>query len=1176
MNLLANSLTANLPLFAQAEEGGTAGVILFLLAVIVAVAMNIGKDKAVSAVVKKAVRVTDPNWGVMFGMFIFALLLGVLPNVFNAISTDAISENAVGGFRMAGLLTAIFCGLYLVFRAFCESSKVREPDQAWRLAVVASATIIGALYIGAKHGDDQYVTEKFKLGVDLAGGVNLVYAIEMEQDEDGGEAVQMNEQDMQGLLSALGRRLNPSGALDLILRPYGNNTHVEIVVPNATDEEIRQLKEIITNTGALEFLIQIGAKDPDHESVRSRMDATFAATVNSELVKDDQGQTIGRWVRVGKDQNGDFEYNASSGGSIKRVFYHEDGDEEIEVKTPVLIWNDLHNHLSADNPAHVAIEQAFNDIAGNATDKEFSDRMKLANVSRIEVLMQQPSEQETVSGEDLKTVRTSFDENLNPSVDFTMKAGSSSKFGRFTAQNVEKQLSIVLDGNLLSSANINSRISEHGTITGDFTQAEVDSIVGVLRAGALPSTLNPLPESENKMGASLGTATIAKGQLAISISLAVVLVFMIGWYFGVPGIVAAFALILNLILILSVMVMIGASFTLSGMAGLVLTVGMAVDANVLIFERIREELADGARIKAAIRNGFSRATITIIDANLTTLITAILLYAIGTDQIRGFAITLILGIIMSMFTAIYASRGLFAIAAGMKMISENSWCLKQGWLNRINVHFMSKTKLRIAAFISLIIITSGLVLTVNRKSEMLAIDLSGGTSAIFTMDDQTAAGIEQEIKANGFELEGGQELQLNITSVDLGDDSDDAWRVNTNIEDQNELASLLKDVFGDKLPTQSLSVTVVANSADPAVEDSSAVERIMPQFVAYQEEEPATEETTETKEPATDEEAAAEKPETVEEASTETEKPATAETEEATVTGPKTPEQNDSTIGNSNDEFNTQDNQENAVEVNSVTLKLELVVGGTEVNLKPSEVEGMIDAAVTTAGVERKTTVGEEGGRVTVYDIDDEELRKLTDELAKSDGTPYFEETQKFGAQIAGDMTSLGTMAIVFSFVGIITYIWLRFQHVSFGIAAVVALVHDVLVTLAAIALSKYFSGFLLLEDFKISLPVIAAFLTIIGYSLNDTIVVFDRVREVRGKNREITAEMLNKSVNSTLSRTLLTSLTTLFVVTTLYIGGGSGIHSFAFALVIGVVVGTYSSIFVASPTLLWLNNRSK
>ncbi|MBK94930.1 MAG: protein translocase subunit SecF [Planctomycetaceae bacterium] len=531
---------------------------------------------------------------------------------------------------------------------------------------------------------------------------------------------------------------------------------------------------------------------------------------------------------------------------------------------------------------------------------------------------------------------------------------------------------------------------------------------------------------------------------------------------------------------------------------------------------------------------------------------------------------------MSMFTAIYASRGLFAIAAGMKMISENSWCLKQGWLNRINVHFMSKTKLRIAAVISLIIITSGLVLTVNRKSEMLAIDLSGGTSAIFTMDDQTAAGIEQEIKANGFELEGGQELQLNITSVDLGDDSDDAWRVNTNIEDQNELASLLKDVFGDKLPTQSLSVTVVVNSADAAVEDSSAVERIMPQFVAYQEEEPATEETTETKEPATDEEAAAEKPETVEEASTETEKPATAETEEATVTGPKAPEQNDSTTGNSNDEFNTQDNQENAVEVNSVTLKLELVVGGTEVNLKPSEVEGMIDAAVTTAGVERKTTVGEEGGRVTVYDIDDEELRKLTDELAKSDGTPYFEETQKFGAQIAGDMTSLGTMAIVFSFVGIITYIWLRFQHVSFGIAAVVALVHDVLVTLAAIALSKYFSGFLLLEDFKISLPVIAAFLTIIGYSLNDTIVVFDRVREVRGKNREITAEMLNKSVNSTLSRTLLTSLTTLFVVTTLYIGGGSGIHSFAFALVIGVVVGTYSSIFVASPTLLWLNNRSK
>ncbi|MBA62393.1 MAG: protein translocase subunit SecF [Planctomycetaceae bacterium] len=256
-----------------------------------------------------------------------------------------------------------------------------------------------------------------------------------------------------------------------------------------------------------------------------------------------------------------------------------------------------------------------------------------------------------------------------------------------------------------------------------------------------------------------------------------------------------------------------------------------------------------------------------------------------------------------------------------------------------------------------------------------------------------------------------------------------------------------------------------------------------------------------------------------------------------------------------------------------------MAVANTPVVLEEADLESMIAAAAEASQVETGNIQGAADGQVTVFGIDAAGAAALKSKLLEKDGKSYFEETQKFGAQIAGDMKTLGAMAIVFSFIGIITYIWLRFQHVSFGIAAVVALVHDVLVTLAAIAVSAYLAeplGVLGIEDFKISLPVIAAFLTIIGYSLNDTIVVFDRVREVRGKSREITAEMLNRSVNSTLSRTLLTSITTLIVVGLLYAIGGSGIHSFAFALVIGVIVGTYSSIFVASPTLLLLNRKKK
>ena len=192
-------------------------------------------------------------------------------------------------------------------------------------------------------------------------------------------------------------------------------------------------------------------------------------------------------------------------------------------------------------------------------------------------------------------------------------------------------------------------------------------------------------------------------------------------------------------------------------------------------------------------------------------------------------------------------------------------------------------------------------------------------------------------------------------------------------------------------------------------------------------------------------------------------------------------------------------------------------------------------------------------------------------------GKPYFPTTSGVGGQIARETQLQALAAIIASLLGIIAYVWIRFQNVAFGLAAVVALVHDVLIVLGAIALSHFVAGslgFIGIDNFKISLPIVAALLTIIGYSLNDTIVVFDRIREVRGKRSEITADMINTSICQTLSRTILTSLTTFMVVFILYWFGGDAIHGFAFALVIGVIVGTYSSIFVASPTLLWLMNR--
>ncbi|MEO2031420.1 MAG: protein translocase subunit SecF, partial [Planctomycetaceae bacterium] len=222
--------------------------------------------------------------------------------------------------------------------------------------------------------------------------------------------------------------------------------------------------------------------------------------------------------------------------------------------------------------------------------------------------------------------------------------------------------------------------------------------------------------------------------------------------------------------------------------------------------------------------------------------------------------------------------------------------------------------------------------------------------------------------------------------------------------------------------------------------------------------------------------------------------------------------------------------------------------------------------------------------QVTVFTLDvvePEDLRAaLTAMQTRLDSSPLFDEVNTFASAVASEMKQSAIMAVIISLIAIVGYIWFRFQRITFGLAAVVALTHDVLIVLGMVALASLFSGnpigkVLMLNDFRINLPMVAAFLTIVGYSLNDTIVVFDRIREVRGKNPDLTVEIVNTSLNQTLSRTLLTSLTTFIVVMILYTIGGEGIHGFAFCLTLGILVGTYSSVYVASPVLIWLMNRN-
>jgi SecD/SecF fusion protein len=784
----------------------------------------------------------------------------------------------------------------------------------------------------------------------------------------------------------------------------------------------------------------------------------------------------------------------------------------------------------------------------------------------------------------------------------------------------------VFDDQLISAPSIQSTISSRGEVTGKFTQAEVEELVSLLRAGRLPATLKEQPLSEDKIDSQLGRDMRSKGIYSIGVALLVVLVFMVVYY-RFAGLIACFALISNIVMIVAMVILVKQPFTLTGLAGLVLTVGMSVDANVLIFERIREELARGAALRMAIRNGFGRATTTIVDANLTTLITAIVLYTIGTDQIRGFSVTLILGILMSMFTAIFCSRVIFDIAERRRWITKLSMMKLIG---TSKIDFIGKR--RIAAAISVVLILVGLIAVFTRKQGILAIDLAGGQSVRIVLNEpMDVEEVRGKLTKQFEELRSkvGKRIDFTVNEVDRTEDGlerDTVFKIDASIPTSGsdsdpekkkdsgvELKNVVIDIFGDKLARYSIDfklienpiasntnvqgsgtddvqisgidwarhdlppATVLALADDGAIRDDSVVDDSTPSLSA-----PADSKTDESsggegKDAAVTD---ADKPGT---STGQSEKPA-EKPNEASATG-QTPTEDPSETAPSK----RPDTTDPKAGASQETLAFELTL---EHKVTDETLRDWITEASKEFKVPAFDPTNPESIKIEEADKDGPGFHKTLTlaGLSVADATailssvktvqekePYFRGSSSVGSQIAGDTQTRAIAAMFASLICIIIYIWIRFQKVEFGLAAVVALVHDVLVVLGAIAVSAYLAaalGFLGIEEFKISLPIIAAFLTIIGYSLNDTIVVFDRIREVRGKSPELTGDMINRSIGQTLSRTLLTSLTTLLVVVILYGWGGEAIHGFAFALVVGVLVGTYSSIFVASPVLLWMMGR--
>jgi SecD/SecF fusion protein len=633
-------------------------------------------------------------------------------------------------------------------------------------------------------------------------------------------------------------------------------------------------------------------------------------------------------------------------------------------------------------------------------------------------------------------------------------------------------------------------------------------------------------------------------------------------------------------LIFGIMIFIGQPLTLPGLAGLVLTIGMSVDANVLIFERIREEKNKGSAPRMSIRNGFDKAFSTILDSNLTTLIAAIVLYWIGTDQVRGFAVALIIGIATSMFTATFCSRIVFEIAEKLKMASlsmaDGVGFLKRSFLGSSDIQFMRMKKVCLS--LSLLLIVVGMAAVFIRGSDILNIDFTGGTSVTFQLQEPVAADqlrdVTRDILVKDSEDKPVQSTLVRVEKQPL----DTVYTLVTSINDVDFLSQQLIDGFARNNSANLVTYRVKILKEKPTGSATSLLPSQTVRFVSYAQDPAPDGESASPSDVQTADEPTQQVPAEPSASSQETAVTQAGEDEIAQAVPTATVfSEYRLEFGASNDENPDISESDKGAKIDGPTLQSQLQAAAEAVKVEMNAALIEVSPIPRPADWQPEDVSGHSVWAARLP-VDDAAATKVVSELERQmQKQPKWLSLSKIGTRVAGEMKQRAVAAILLSLVFIVAYIWFRFQKVAYGLAAVVALVHDVSITLGILALCHWLAkplGFLLIEDFKIGLTEVAAFLTIIGYSLNDTIVIFDRIREVRGRSPRLTEQMVNDSVNQTLSRTLLTSGTTLLTVILLYVFGGEGIHAFAFALLVGITVGTYSSIFVAAPILVWLSDR--
>ncbi|AWM41073.1 bifunctional preprotein translocase subunit SecD/SecF [Gemmata obscuriglobus] len=1079
--------------------------------------------------------------------------------------------------------------------------------------------------------------QNYRLGIDLAGGTILVYEINLERTkarkevqgeagaaapaaapQPGARAEGLSSEDMNTLAAQIKRRIDPTDIKNVTVRPSGNS-RVEIILPtggattgnreNLSAEGIEEVKRLISQMGVLEFRILANGIDDQAGLIAARqlIEGKSAGELEDRARKGlppeapadefnvDIGESKARvryvWSEIGPEQRESLGLsNASEGagglwgvlaGQRDKPVAVRDNAPADYVNCSMLLFS--RKVVSTEQLAKEEADAAR--IKGENPGKTDAEIEALVNRKKYEYFVLtrvSPEDSLRVGGNDGQiTISASAGtdpKSLSPCVEFQFNTAGGQQFTKITRRNkptgsTTRNLAILLDDRVVSAPTLQSEIGNRGQITGKFDRKSVDRLVQILKSGALSAELREKPVSENTIGPTLGQDTIVRGTTAVGGAFVAVLAFMLVYY-RFAGLVACVALFANLLLTIGFMVAVNAAFTLPGLAGLVLTLGMAVDANVLIYERLREERNRGANIATALRNGYERAFLTIIDTHLTSIFTAIVLYTFGNDQLKGFAISLTVGLVISLFTSLYMTRLMFDFWLHKKWLTD----LKMMQLfARPNFHPM---KMRYIFFpLTAVLTVAGLAVFVVRGEAGLNVDFRGGTVFAGKLKDGEERGLTKTADGkDGFRELLGEEAQKKRLALKAGDDAV-IWenrpsgdeRVNTWIytvtyEDGTRATVTLtaKPEGGTDADMREDVRQRAAQLPDVSVEQM---------FISGQQFEMGksryftirtTEKQRDLVQTSLNRLLVNEKGDSIMSGATMT---------PGAIAGPVVTIDFDKPTSRSftQELFEREFRKVGAGGPDDFSLTgigeaKEGRFSQMKLDVSRNQALSLIGSAANAPGVDQKARA--------------DQLKALQEIVAGAkrafDATPEPERLEVFDTQLASDTREKAMMAIVASWVAILLYLWFRFGNWTFGLAAVICLVHDLCFTIGAIAVCHYLHmipGFshLGIEDFKIDLTTVAALLTLVGYSVNEIIVNFARLREVRGKNPQLTPQMINDSVNQTLSRTILTSMTVFLASIVLYAFGGEGVHLFAFVMVVGVLVSTYSSIFVASPLLLFL-----